>query len=326
MYTGSSSHSVAQGILASGTLTINQSSTMQLKVEMHGGIYQYSDNINTTYTWNLDEIPRYANLTSLSVKSKTCNSITLKFTTDKTARIFARFTNGGDSTGWLNNGGCFVDNTTGGEFTIYYRNRANSNRLEPNKSYTIEVLCRSTISSLDTTKSISVSTYDIAKLVSVPNVNIGSAQTITWNNPSGANVSLKLCKTDNSQIIGYGAVTGTSKSITPTANTIYNLTPNSNSYKARYIITTTVNSTSYTNYKDFTFTVTNSNPTFSNFTYQDTNTTITNLTGNNQILVKGYSNPKVFITTANKATAKNSATMKNYKVVQRKQKCNSRLF
>jgi len=306
------------GILKSGTLTINQNTTTQLKVEMHGGIYQYSDNINTTYTWNLDEIPRYANLTSLSIKCKTCNSITLKFTTDKTSRIYARFTRGGDSTEWLNDGNPFVDNTTGGEFTIYYRNRGNSNRLEPNKTYTIEVLCRSKISGLDTSKSISVTTYDIAKLVSVPNVNIGSSQTITWNNPSGANVSLKLCKTDNSQIIDYEAVAGTSKSVTPTASTIYALTPNSNTCKARYIITTTVNNTNYTNYKDFTFTVTNSNPVFSNFTYQDTNTTITNLTGNNQILVKGYSNPKVLISTANKATARNSATMKTYKVVQRK--------
>lgn len=281
---------------------------------MHGGIYQYSDNINTTHTWTLDEIPRYANITSLSVKSRTVNSITFSFTADKSCQIFARIT-APFETNWLANGGTFSDGKTSGEFTIYYSNRESTSRLEPNKTYTFGILCRSKISGLDTAKSITATTYDIAKLTEVPNVNIGSAHTIKWNNPSGATIALKLCKTDNSQIINYGTVTGTSKSITPTAGTIYGLTPNSNTYKARYIITTTVNSTSYTNYKDFTFTVTNSNPTFSNFSYEDINTKITELTGSNQILVKGYSNVKITISTANKATAKNSATMKNYRAI-----------
>ncbi len=149
----------------------------------------------------------------------------------------------------------------------------------------------------------------------MPNVNIGSSHTITWNNPSGASISLKLCKTDNTSIIDYGTVIGASKSITPTAAKIYSLTPNSNTYKARYVITTAQNGKSYTNSKDFTFTVVNSNPTFSNFIYQDTNTTITALTGNNQILVKGYSNVKAIISATNKAVSKNSATMKSYKML-----------
>lgn len=312
MYTGSSSYSVKTGtVLASGTMVINQNSTMTLTVEMHGGIYSYSDNINTTQSWSLDEIPRYSNLTSLSVKSKTCNSITLKFTTDKTARLFARFTSGGDSTEWLNNGNPFVDNTTSGEFTIYYQNRGNSNKLQPNKSYTIEVLCRSTISGLDTAKSISVATYDIAKLTEVPNVNIGSSHTVKWNNPSGAAIALKLCKTDNSQITNYGTVTGTSKSITPGASTIYALTPNSNTYTARYIITTTVNNVSYTNYKDFTFTVTNSNPTAGTLEYKDINATTVAITENNQRIVRNISTLQFII---GAATAKNSASISKYAV------------
>lgn len=312
VYTGGSSDYVKTGtVLKSGEFTINQSSTMQLKVEMHGGIYSYGDNINTSKSWDLDEIPRYATLTSLSVKSKTCNSVTLQYTTDKSSNLFCSI-DGGNT--WLNNGLPFKENTTSGEFTVYYKDRANTSRLDVNTSYTFQVLCRSTASGLDTSKSVKTSTYDIAKLVSVPNADIGSSQTITWNNPSGANISLKLCKTDNSQIINYGTVTGTSKTVTPTASTIYPLTPNSNTYKARYILTTTVNNTSYTNSKDFTFTVTGSNPTFSNFTYADINTTTTNLTKNNQILINGYSNVKVTIPVANKATAKNSATMKSYRL------------
>ena len=204
------------------------------------------------------------------------------------------------------------DNSNWVHITSYETTISN---LTPEKTYTIYVQARNQAdNNQKTTKTISATTYAIAKLTSTPNVNIGSAHTITWTNPSGASTSLKLCKTDNSTIIDYGTVTGTSKSITPTASKIYPLTPNSNTYKARYIITTTANGKSYTNSKDFTFTVTNSNPTFLNFTYQDTNTTITALTGNNQILVNGYSNVKATVSTANKATAKNNATMKTYKL------------
>lgn len=297
-------------------MTINQSSTMTLTVEMHGGIYSYSDNINTTQSWSLDEIPRYADITALSVKSRTINSITISYTVSRSANIFVRFTSGGDSTEWLNNGNPFKSNTTSGDITIYYKNRASTNRLTPNSSYTIEILSRAIISGLDRTKSISTTTYDIAKLVSVPNINIGASQTITWNNSSGASTSLKLCKTDGNTIIDYGTVTGTSKTVTPTANTIYALTPNANTYTARYIITTTANSTSYTNYKDFTFTVTNSNPIFTNFNYADVNSKTLSLTGNSQILINGYSTNNIMIEEENRAVAKNYATMKSYKVVQ----------
>lgn len=159
-----------------------------------------------------------------------------------------------------------------------------------------------------------VSTYDIAKLTEAPDVNIGSAHIIKWTNPSGATTSLKLCKTDGTLVYNVGTVTGTSKSVIPTAASIYALTPNDNSIKLRYIITTTANGTSYTNTKDCTFKVTNSDPTFADFTYQDTDATTIALTGNNQIIVNNYSNLQAMISTANKAVAKNSATMKSYKL------------
>lgn len=312
VYTGSNSHSVKTGtVLASGNLSINQSSTMTLTIEMHGGIYSYSDNINKTQSWSLDEIPRYADITSLSVKSRTINSITISYSVSRSASIYVRFTSGGASTEWLNNGNPFVTNTTSGDITIYYKNRAGTQRLDPEKSYTIEILSRATISGLDRTKSVSDSTFAIAKLTEVPNINIGSSHTVKWNNPSGATTSLKLCKTDNSQITNYGTVTGTSKSITPGASTIYALTPNSNTYTARYIITTTANNTSYTSYKDFTFTVTNSNPTTGSLEYKDTNAAAVAITENNQRIVRNISTLQFII---GEATAKNSASISKYAV------------
>ena len=53
-------------------------------------------------------------------------------------------------------------------------------------------------------------------------------------------------------------------------------------------------------------------PTFSNYTYADTNATTTAITGNNQILISGKSTLAVTISTANKATANYHATMSTY--------------
>ena len=277
-----------------GTKSINYS----FSVNDGSGQSYTCGNASASGSMNLSTIPRYAKA-SISLNSKTVNSVKLNYSADATI----------DGIWVSRNGGAW-------ESGYALTSPINISGLSPNTKYTLKIRVKRLDSQLySESNSIEVTTHQIATLSSVPNINIGSAHTITWANPSGASTSLKLCKTDNSAIIDYGTVTGTSKSITPTASTIYALTPNSNTYTARYIITTTANGKSYTNSKDFTFTVTNSNPTFSNFTYQDTNTTITALTGNNQILVNGYSNVKATVSTANKATAKNSATMKSYKLL-----------
>lgn len=58
-------------------------------------------------------------------------------------------------------------------------------------------------------------------------------------------------------------------------------------------------------------TAANSAPTFTGFTYQDNNSTVVSVTGNNQIMVQNASTVRVNITAA---TAKNSATIKSYSV------------
>lgn len=57
---------------------------------------------------------------------------------------------------------------------------------------------------------------------------------------------------------------------------------------------------------------TNLYPTFNNFTYKDTNPTITALTNNNQILLKGYSNAQIEISVANRATGNKGADITRY--------------
>lgn len=254
VYTGSDSHAVTTNdVLVSDNMTINQSSTLTLVVKMHGGIYNRTDNINTEKSWSLDEIPRFSNLTSLSVKSKTINSITLQYTTDKSANLFARFTSGGDSTEWLNFGNPFVNNTTSGTFTIYYRNRENSNRLVPNTSYNIEVLCRSAVSGLDTAKSISVTTYQIGQISSVGNFNHGDNASIVITNPSGSSLNLAM-KIGNTQILSKAVSAGTNAiSFTDEQlDAIYKLYGSGNTLTATFILTT---ASSYTNSKTCTITL-----------------------------------------------------------------------
>ena len=92
----------------------------------------------------------------------------------------------------------------------------------------------------------------------------------------------------------------------------YFTTSNSSSIKVGII---TYGNAEYYSEKVGTLNVVNSNPTFNNFTYEDTNATTIMLTGGNQRIVRGYSNVKATITAANKAVAKNYASISKYRLV-----------
>lgn len=255
----------------------------------------------------LEKIPRYTTVSN-SERWRTVNTISINWSTAD-ARDHTQYSlNGG---AWTDAGDTVASDNKSGYYTIY--------DLVPDTTYTIKTRCKRADSQLwSEASTLTIATYDIARLArEIPNVNIGSSHTIQWTNPAGATTTLKLCQTNNSQIIDYGTVTGTSKTVTPTASKIYPLTPNSNTVMLRYILTTTQNGESYTSHRDCYFYVTDSNPTFSNFTYVDTNTDklvgkLTNANG--QTIVKGYSNVKGIVSVANKATAKNSATMSKYRL------------
>lgn len=291
--------------IASGTIEVTHNSdgskTIPFSARIQGASYGVSATLSGEFT--LEKIPRYTTVTN-GGKSKTVNSITVGWNATDACDSVQYSLNGGS---WTAASGTINSGNKGGQYTV--------SGLSVNTKYTIKTRCRRTDSQLwsEASTTLTITTYDIARITAAPNVNIGSSHTITWTNPSAASISLKLCKTDNTSVINYGTVTGTSKAVTPTASTIYALIPNANSITLRYIITTTANGTSYTAYKNCVFSVTNSNPTFSNFTYADTNATTIALTGNNQTVIKGYSNVKATISTANKAVAKNSATMSKYR-------------
>lgn len=110
----------------------------------------------------------------------------------------------------------------------------------------------------------------------------------------------------------------------------YSLTFSSEELSSIYTIMTATNETDFkfilSTYSDSAFTtqigtsseklgkgyITDANPIFSNFAYEDTNNTTIALTGDNQKIIKGYSNVKIIISNLNKAVAKKGATISKY--------------
>ena len=287
--------------IVSGQFTLSGGSSFSADITAHP--YSGSYTSSGSSSWTLDNNVVTPTVTCSVTRGLNTIAASMSVTNNGNASIVDRYIDLFTDSGCKNKVGTITG--TSGTFT----------GLEPNKTYYARAnASNGTYRGYSSVKT--VSTYDIAKLTETPDVNIGSAHTIKWTNPSGATTTLALYKTDGRTLVyNVGTVTGTSKSVTPTASEIYKLIPNSSSIKLRYVITTTANGKSYTNYKECTFSVTNSNPTFSNFTYADTNSKTIALTGNNQIIIKGYSSVKGIISVANKAIAKNSATISKYRLV-----------
>lgn len=247
VYEGPTSIDRAEGEIYSGSIA----ATDYLLMEMYGGIYTYSGTIDTIADWNVDI---YAHLTSLTVQSKTVNSATFAFTTDKAADLYVK--NLTDSTNWLNNGSPFVTNQTSGTFTVYYADRANTTRLTPNKYYQFEILCRAHGTVLDTSATRELTTYQIAQVSTANNFNHGDNDTITITNPSGATMGLTM-KIGNTQILTKTPSTG-SNTISFTQeqlDNMYKLYGTNSSLTVTYIVSITTNSQTYTHTKTCTITL-----------------------------------------------------------------------
>lgn len=245
VYTGSDSHQVyTNDVLASGNMTINQSSTSTLTVEMHGGIYSRTDNINKTQSWDLDTIPRYANFTSHSISSTGLNSINVNWSADSNC----------DSVQYSLNGGSWVA-TSGTSYTI--------SGLNPNTSYSIKTRIRRVDSGLWTESgTITGATKDIGKISSANNFNHGDNVVIGITNPSGSSLNLVM-KIGNTQMLSKTVSAGSNTiSFSDTElDNIYKLYGSNNSLTATFILTT---AGTYTNSKSITITLKGNQKTIRN--------------------------------------------------------------
>lgn len=243
-------------------------------------------------------IPRYANV-SCSLNSRTVNSVKLNYSVDATIDAIQGRVNGGN---WTNLSG----------------NPVTFSKLSPNTNYNLQLQVRRKDSQLwSSSNVINVTTYDIAKITSASNYDIGTNTSISFTNPSGSTVNAWIEKGNNTDLLSSkrtGIKTPYTFAWSTSDNNLhYAATPNSNTLSVKFVLNTVCNGTNYYHTVTKTATVKNANPTFSNFTFSDVNTVTTALTGNNQKIIKGYSNVTTAITTTNKAIAQKSATMVKYR-------------
>ena len=232
----------------------------------------------------LDTIPRYATV-SQTLESKTETTATIRWTADATVDYIWYSKNNGSS--WT---GIDVADGISGTYTI--------SGLTANTSYSVKTRVRRKDSQLTTDSSaLSVKTYNYPYATVMPNFTIGDSFTIEFYNPLSRRFTCYLI-CNGTQISDSWTITGTShtgfKAGTTQAD-MYATIPNAQS--ATYQVKCVYGSSTITK-TGGTMSVNSSAcvPAIGSVTYQDTNSTITAITGNNQKIVR------------NKSTAKFSAT------------------
>ena len=237
-----------------------------------------------------------------SLSSATETSITVAWSVDTTADYIWYSKDNGKT--WVDVGGV---STTSGSYMI--------SGLSSNTYYEIKTrVRRKATQSIYDTATLGASTYNYPYCTKTPNFTIGDNVTFEFYNPLGRYISVDILNNSNTTIVtGYGT-SGTTLTSTATdvvKNALYNSIPKATSMK--YRIKVTYNGIEKIADYNNTYSIRGTEkPVFTNFTYKDTNTTVTNVLGSDQYLVKGLSNLQVTVLSANKMVGSNSATPKNY--------------
>lgn len=289
--------------LASGSQTIshNADGTKTFSISVSGWFYE-EGTVTGSGNFTLDTIPRYANVTQ-SLSSKTETTATIAWTTDATVDYIWYSTDNGSN--WT---GINVADGTSGTYTI--------SGLTANTTYQVKTRVRRKDSQLTKDSSaLAVTTYDYPFAIKMPNFTIGAALTIGLYNPLGRTVSVKMIAADNSELGGGSGDTTSGTSITGFNNTgwvnfWYASIPNAQS--GTYKVKVTYGSVETTK-TGGTYTVNASvcAPAIGTVAYQDINSTVVAITGNNQKIVRNQSTVRY---TASGLTAKNSATVSSCSV------------
>lgn len=156
-----------------------------------------------------------------------------------------------------------------------------------------------------------------ANVTSAINFNDEQIPYMEFNNNGGFTINARLEFAGTS--IKRNAISSTGKysfNLTEEErNILRSKASNSNSLTVRYVIATVVDGAEkWWSFLDRTMSIINANPLFNNFEFKDINETTLALTGNNQKIIKNYSNIEAIINVANKAAAQKMATMSKYRL------------
>lgn len=249
----------------------------------------------------LTKIGRYATLTEFKVAATTQTSAVINWNANALC----------DSVSYSLNNGSWTS-TSGLSFSI--------NNLSPGVSYTVKIQVRRQDSQLSTTSNtISFTTLPIATISSTPiTCNIGQNINLSFTNYTYNASFLRLYqKNIEDEWALLQEVTDIQSNtyswdISELSSTMYANTPNSNSSEIKVVCGTTLNGQEYTNEYLGIANVTNSDPTISDFTFENTDSVSSTMLGNKTSMITYFGNLRVIIT--NKAVAKNAARISYYNI------------
>lgn len=267
--------------------------------------------ITASTTVNLDKIDRTAPTVTFSTSNVTANGFKISASSSATADIWQYSTNNGSS--WTQ-----FSTTAGTSASVTLSS------LSPNTSYTVKVRARKKSNQVyGTSGSATVKTLGGAVVNSVSTVTADNAtvsisiNTTVYEASYSYTLAIKNGSSTYLTISGLSWSKGTAnRTVTLTAaqrTTLLNAMASIKSFTGTFAVTTYSGSTQIGSTSSKTATVqttsANSAPTLSGFTYEDSYSTTTNITGNNQLFIQSHSTLKVTPVTA---TAKNGASITNY--------------
>jgi len=296
----------------SGTITVAHDSNGSKSISVGFSTAIYTSTVTEHGgTMALSNIDRAAPSVSVNVSSITANSIKITVSSSATANKWWYSLNGGSS--WVE-----FNSSSGASKKITVAG------LSPNTSYTVQARARKSYNGVDgysgktTVKTLGGSVLSSVSTLTADNVTAKITLSATVYDTSYKH---KLVLKDG----GTTVLTLTELSLSNGSNTITLTAAQRSSILAdmaakksftgtfklsTFSGTSQIGSTS-TKTATVQTTAANSAPTFSGFTYKDTNTTAAGVTGNNQILIQSVSTLQV---TASAATAKNGAVISSYSV------------
>lgn len=296
----------------SGTITVAHDSNGSKSISVGFSTAIYTSTVTEHGgTMALSNIDRAAPSVSVNVSSITANSIKITVSSSATANKWWYSLNGGSS--WVafnSSSGASKETTVTG--------------LSPNTSYTVQACARKSYNGVDgysgktTVKTLGGSVLSSVSTLTADNATAKITLSATVYDTSYKHkLVLKDGGTTVLTLTGLSLSNG-SNTITLTASQRSSILANmaaKKSFTGTFELSTFSGSSQIGSTSTKTATVqttaANSAPTFSGFTYKDTNTTAAGVTGNNQILIQSVSTLQV---TASAATAKNGATISSYSV------------
>lgn len=294
---------------ASGTKEIQHSTDGSKSINFSCSYSQGSSsswtpgNASLNGTLPLTKIARYTSISTFKVDKKDETSVKVTYGTADTIDYLWYSKDNGSTWTALD-----VADGTSGSFNI--------SGLSANTAYNFKLRVRRKDSQLTTDSStVSQTTYDYPYCTSSPNFIIGNKVKLDFYNPLSRSFSfyiiangVTLSNTWQINSTSYSGIDGDT-----IISQLYQSMPNTKN--ATYQVKCVYGTSTKTRNNGNTVSVKGTEiPTFSNFSFKDSNESVVAVTGNNQILVKGLSNLIATISTDNKMVANYYASPKSYSV------------